>query len=229
MRYGKIYEDWVLKKYTNDGIPGDSRFRYFDTNYGSLLKGKGEIGIIGMSAPTAYYYLKKYGQKCFIITFNQKIAERYKNLSYVRAKDVLTYEGYIINKQFQRIFLFNELIALTLNEQVALLSACYNAIREKGEVILEVPNSACLFTGGFLRYEHLISISGFSPKSLTQLLKYAGFSDITLRRVKPVQLNVFTMLIWKLKDLLSDMMLKTSDPEYVINSGHLIAKGVKKQ
>jgi 2-polyprenyl-3-methyl-5-hydroxy-6-metoxy-1,4-benzoquinol methylase len=87
-------------------------------------------------------------------------------------------------------------------EVLRFLDACYRALKPRGRLVLQTPNSESPW-GGSIRYGDFTHEIGFCPNSLSRLLKLSGFLDVNARETGPVPWRYSTIsfirfLIWQL-------------------------------
>jgi 2-polyprenyl-3-methyl-5-hydroxy-6-metoxy-1,4-benzoquinol methylase len=80
--------------------------------------------------------------------------------------------------RFERVFALHVLEHVPPSIAPDLVRAIRDALRPQGLFVLEVPNMANLFTGGYLRYADLTHESGYTETSLRHLLESAGFAGV---------------------------------------------------
>lgn len=99
---------------------------------------------------------------------------------------------------FERIFALHVLEHVPPAEVLTLVRAIHDALRPGGVFLVELPNMANVFTGGYLRYSDRTHQAGYAELSLRNLLETAGFTDvqcfeerIPLGSLKGVLANLF--------------------------------------
>ncbi len=80
--------------------------------------------------------------------------------------------------RWQRVFALHVLEHVPRTDVTALVRAMRDALAPGGRVIVELPNMANLFTGGYLRYADLTHEWGYTEQSLRQLLESAGLAEV---------------------------------------------------
>lgn len=80
--------------------------------------------------------------------------------------------------RFERIFVLHVLEHVPVGAVGELARALLGALRPGGVLVVELPNMANLWTGGYLRHADLTHESGYTEHSLRQLLESAGFTDV---------------------------------------------------
>lgn len=86
-------------------------------------------------------------------------------------------------------------------EVMRFLDACYNALKPGGRLVLQTLNSESPW-GGMHRYGDFTHEVGFTPNSLTRLLKLSGFQNVESRETGPVAwgysiISSLRYLIWQ--------------------------------
>lgn len=89
--------------------------------------------------------------------------------------------------QWEQVFALHVIEHVPRDAVADFLAAVRGALRPGGRVVLELPNMANLFTGGFLRWADLTHEWGYTEQSLHQLLTACGFTGVTCfeERVPP--------------------------------------------
>lgn len=81
-------------------------------------------------------------------------------------------------RRFERVFVMHVLEHVPRPAAGELVRALYGALKPGGRLVVELPNMACLFTGGYLRYADLTHEAGYTEQSLRQLLEAGGFAGV---------------------------------------------------
>jgi SAM-dependent methyltransferase len=81
-------------------------------------------------------------------------------------------------ERFERVFALHVLEHLRPADARALARAVHDALAPGGRFVVEVPNQANAFTGGYLRYADPTHEHGYTEWSLHHLLETAGFVDV---------------------------------------------------
>lgn len=103
--------------------------------------------------------------------------------------------------RFERVFALHVLEHLPKPAAAVLVRALCEALKPGGRLVVEVPNMANVFTGGYLRFADLTHEAGYTEQSLRQLLEAGGFTAvecfeerIPAAGVKGVAANAFRAL-----------------------------------
>jgi SAM-dependent methyltransferase len=80
--------------------------------------------------------------------------------------------------RFQRVFALHVLEHLPPEAARTVARAVHGALAPGGRFVVEVPNQANAFTGGYLRYADPTHEHGYTEWSLHHLLETAGFTDV---------------------------------------------------
>lgn len=81
-------------------------------------------------------------------------------------------------RRFERVFVLHVLEHVPKPAVGELVAALRGALTPGGRLVVELPNMACLFTGGYLRYADLTHEAGYTEQSLRQLLEAGGFAAV---------------------------------------------------
>lgn len=106
------------------------------------------------------------------------------DLAQVEVGDIFT----VLNKyrnRFACISAFNVLEHLEKEQVLPFLKAVQTALKPGGCLLLEIPNANSPF-GGRTRYWDFTHELSFTPTSLGQILRVAGFADVQFRERSPV-------------------------------------------
>src|SRR5205085_11177886 len=85
-------------------------------------------------------------------------------------------------EQFDLIIAFDLLEHLTRTELLCILDGVHKALRPHGRFVVRTPNMNSPFSGRY-RYGDFTHEIGFTPRSIKQALKVAGFASVTAREV----------------------------------------------
>jgi 2-polyprenyl-3-methyl-5-hydroxy-6-metoxy-1,4-benzoquinol methylase len=91
--------------------------------------------------------------------------------------------------EFQAILAVDVLEHLTRDELVRLAPLLYAALQPRGRLIVQTANGAGLFPGQVI-YGDLTHMTIFTPESLGQLLRPAGFVDLTVYETGPIPIRL---------------------------------------
>lgn len=158
----------IIRKY----VPSDKSIRIADLGcgYGSLvhcLKVAGYINVQGVDVSAEQVQLASQ-----------------LGLSEVRQGDLhefLSDKG----RSYDIIFLMDVLEHLDKQEVIDLLECARNALTDRGRMIVHVPNGEGIF-GMRIRYGDFTHQVCFTPKSIRQVLRAAGFKTISVHEDKPL-------------------------------------------
>lgn len=110
----------------------------------------------------------------------------------------------------------NVLEHLYKREVVDILAAAHRALRPGGKVWVQVPNAESPF-GARLRYADFTHELAFTQDSIAQVLRVAGFSDVS---VYPVRIGFGGLrgLLWKAMEAFYKLMLtaELGDGRYIV-------------
>ena len=82
--------------------------------------------------------------------------------------------------QYGMIFMLHVLEHIQKKDTIPLLSQIYTSLQNGGTLIVEVPNMANPIVGLNLRYADFTHESGFTDISLKQVLRKAGFTNVSV-------------------------------------------------
>jgi len=119
-----------------------------------------------------------------------------KNIKKADAKE------FLIDKRrlYDVIFLRDLLEHFNKEEMIEVLDLCYLSLKDKGTVIIQVPNAESPFFGR-IRYGDLTHEIAFSTSSLSQLLRMTGFSEIRFFSTEPLIFGIKSFIryiLWKI-------------------------------
>ena len=109
--------------------------------------------------------------------------------------EVCTVQDFFKNsdKKYDVVFAIDVLEHLTLDQSLNLIEEVSKNLKPTGSFIVQVPNLASLF-GNSVYYGDITHMHGYSPISLCQLMRSAGFENTELRQAGPG--------MWSLKSLI---------------------------
>lgn len=81
-------------------------------------------------------------------------------------------------RRFERVFVLHVLEHVPKPAVGELVAALRGALKPGGRLVVELPNMACLFTGGYLRHADFTHEAGYTEQSLRQLLEAGGFAQV---------------------------------------------------
>ena len=112
-------------------------------------------------------------------------ARRYVNAEFV-AMDIGDYLEGLPKASVDRIYALNILEHLDKDKLVRVLEAAYQCLRPTGSLVAMVPNATSPF-GGMTRYWDITHHNAFTPSSVRQLSRLAGFGEsVEFRECGPV-------------------------------------------
>jgi SAM-dependent methyltransferase len=93
------------------------------------------------------------------------------------------------SEQFAAVLAVDVLEHLTRDELLRLAPLLYGALQPGGRVLIQTANGAGLFPGQVI-YGDLTHMTIFTPQTLGQLLRPAGFADLTFYETGPVPIRL---------------------------------------
>lgn len=127
--------------------------------------------------------------------------------------------------QFDVVFAIDVLEHLSRPELLSALVAARTALRPGGRIIIEAPNAAGPF-GGRYRYGDLTHELAFTPASMTQALRAAGFADVTIRGIEPSVHGPVSAVRWVLWQGLRGLFAACLAIETGIWRGHVLSQNL---
>lgn len=128
------------------------------------------------------------------IEFGQKLGLR--NIKQVDVREFLKDKKAF----YDAIFLRDLLEHFNKEEMIEVLDLCYLCLKDKGIVIIQVPNAKSPFFGR-IRYGDLTHEIAFSTSSLSQLLRMIGFNEIRFFSTAPIIFGAKSFIryvLWKI-------------------------------
>jgi 2-polyprenyl-3-methyl-5-hydroxy-6-metoxy-1,4-benzoquinol methylase len=103
------------------------------------------------------------------------------------------------NGLFKAIIAIDFIEHFTKEEAMLLAKLLYNALEDRGILIIQTPNGQGLFPNQVI-YGDLTHLTVFTPESLRQLFSLAGFTDFKFQETGPVGKNLYgkvRLMLWK--------------------------------
>lgn len=165
----------VFKNYLAKHLPEnkDSKILDLGCGYGSFV-----------------YFLNKLGyQNVFGIDVSQEQIDQAKALGIknIEQKDIFQY---LENKEneLDLIVMLDVLEHLTKDEIMTILKRVFKSLKPKGRLIVQTLNAESPFFGR-IRYGDFTHETGFTAKSLNQVLRVNGFKSIDFYPIRPIVHN----------------------------------------
>jgi SAM-dependent methyltransferase len=193
----EIYEKYITT-HTGKWHPLDKKeyemfFRYFKINYGPFLpKNKDAyVADFGCGPGHFLYFLKKMGYENSVgIDISEECVEFCKKMGFrVEKGDILEFVKDEKNKErFDLIVMNDTLEHIKKEDIIPLLKGARACLKEKGKIIIKVPNASNPFLGSNSRYIDFSHSILFTEESLSQVLDVAGFKNVI---IKPQFIYIF--------------------------------------
>ncbi len=133
------------------------------------------------------YFLKKFGYtNAAGIDISEEQLEIARKMGVKEVKNVDMFKFLAKNKGKYELIIANDIVEhLTKNEVIDFLDALFAALRPGGQVIINTENAASLFGSSrvFIDFTHE---QGFTPISLSQVLRVCGFDKVRIFPNSPV-------------------------------------------
>jgi len=156
----------------------------FDFHYGSFLPDENDAPILDIGCGTGHflYYLKKRGFSNFLgIDISESQVEFCRKSITPNVKIADAFEFLDDKKDAYSVISSNDVIEHISKERVIpFLGMIYRALKPDGTLLLKLPNMSNPFSIDS-RYRDFTHESGFTEKSIYQVLYMAGFRNISIR------------------------------------------------
>lgn len=169
-------KQWLIKNYSKI-IPSDKNSRILEIGpgYGELLE--------WLSTDLKYSNVLGIDISSDVVDFCSSILPG-------MTKIVSSSSDFIKNEassgeKFDAVFMLQILEHLKKEDALTLIREIYLSLSEKGLVVIEVPNMLNPLVGVSMRYNDFTHEMGYTPESLSQVLRLCGFSDISVYDLKP--------------------------------------------
>jgi len=193
----EIYEKYITT-HTGKWHPLDKKeyemfFRYFKKNYKPYLPENKNADIIdfGCGAGHFLYFLKKMGYENSIgVDISEECVEFCKKMGFrVEKADILEFIKDEKNRERFDLIVMNDILEHIRREDIiTLLKGARNCLKEKGKIIIKVPNASNPFLASNTRYIDFGHFMSFTEESLAQILNIAGFKNVI---IKPQFIYIF--------------------------------------
>ena len=110
--------------------------------------------------------------------------------------------------KFSMISMFHVIEHISREEILPIITACYEALRDDGVLLLETPNMANI-DGAFMRYSDFSHVMGYTNLSLKQLLLLGKFTSFEIFSPNVIFRKSFKQKIWKLANKLQNVIFRT--------------------
>jgi len=201
----KLFDTYLETTYKHANIISPQQFQMaseaFDIDYqGIMPTDKGaEILDLGCGIGHFLYFLKQKGYEHFFgidISLQQVEYCRKHITERVQAVDGFDFLNSKIN-QYDLIAAHDVFEHIPKDQTLPFLALIHQALKNKGTVILRVPNMSNPF-GLDARYNDFTHDNGYTSKSLQQILGIAGFQDIRILGPRHVPIRSFRTFFRKI-------------------------------
>jgi SAM-dependent methyltransferase len=178
-------------QFSHTTSPDDFRFikNIYRKRFGSILPQNKAAAILDVACGLGYflYFLKEEGYTNYQgIDFSKEQLDiaRTNGISEVEEADLFSYLPQQRNSY--ELIIANDIIEhFTKDEVVRFLDLLYNALKPGGMVIISTANMASLY-GARTAYLDFTHETGFTPQSLSQILRVCQFIDVTIIGENPI-------------------------------------------
>ena len=182
---GKVYERYITTGYGEVSISSrreyELQFRYFLKNYQRYLPHEKDSVILDVACGVGHflYCMRKRGytnctgidispecvDQCLRNGLNAKKADVFEHISGKKG----CFDAIVCNEFFEH---------LKKDRAFELARLCREALKQRGVLIIKVPNTACPVVGSRARYSDITHEMGYTDHSLHTLLLASGFRDV---------------------------------------------------
>lgn len=179
------------------------------------------------------YFLNKSGfrnVKGFDISNEQIELGQNLNIENIYCMDIFQHFQENPNK-VDIVLLIDIIEHLRTEETIQLLELLHNRLKKGGIIIIHVPNAEGLF-GMRIRYGDMTHETAFTPNSMSQLLKTAGFTKVECFEDKPIIhgfKSLIRRVIWDVFTLYSRILLmaETGETKFILSQNMTIVTSEK--
>ena len=203
-----FYHHYVSKfKESGSQLDGDAvnyYFRWCEDKYLPLFKGMGpDANILELGCGPGYMleFLRRQGYR---YVKGIDISKEQVDLAKERGCDaeVINVSEFLgrTEEVFDAIIALDFIEHFQKEELIPLVQLIFKSLNNGGRLILHTPNGAGLFPGQII-YGDLTHLTIFTPHSMKQLLKAAGFNNFAFYETTLVPRNIlggFRLLLWKM-------------------------------
>jgi len=188
--YSEYYATHIKDRKGKPGISEfASRSKTYKKQFGEFLPDSRDVRIldVGCGNGSVLWWLQRLGYvNSFGIDLNREQIQIGSALG-VKNLEQGDWREFLKNNEgkYGVIFLRDILEHFNKSAAVALVEACHRALKDKGLLIVQVPNAESPFFGR-VRYGDFTHELAFTASSLSQLLKICGFQRVLIRPIAPV-------------------------------------------
>jgi cyclopropane fatty-acyl-phospholipid synthase-like methyltransferase len=201
MPLNNIYENYLLSTYGRVNRLNLAEYENsateFDAYYSAILPQEKNVEILDVGCGTGHflYYLERKGyENCagVDISAQQKNFARRSVNSKITVMDVFDFLK-VQKKYFDLIFAHDFMEHIAHSQILEFLNLVYGKLKAGGILVLRVPNMSNPFSLDS-RYRDFTHVSGFTDKSLYQVLYTAGFKEIEIISSKIIKASWKTIV-----------------------------------
>jgi predicted TPR repeat methyltransferase len=165
------------------------------------------------------------------ISSEQVEAAKKKGLKNVYEGDALSFVRKKKANSIDVVLLIDIIEHMEVEEMFSIMDEVCRVLRKGGDCVIHVPNAQGIF-GMRIRYGDLTHERAFSPKSIKQLLRTTGFTDVNVFEDKPVVHGIPSFarrVLWELTTLIPKLLLLVESPgaESLAMSQNFLVTAVK--
>lgn len=148
------------------------------------------------------------------ISSEQVEAARKKGLKDVHEGDALSFVRKKKDNSIDVVLLIDIIEHMEVEEMFSIMDEVCRVLRKGGECVIHVPNAQGIF-GMRIRYGDLTHERAFSPKSIQQLLRTTGFTNVSIFEDKPIVHGIPSLarrMLWEITILIPKLLLLVESP-----------------
>lgn len=129
-----------------------------------------------------------------------------------------------VSDKYDVIFLMDVLEHMEKHEVITILELIRNTLSEQGQLVIHVPNAEGI-SGMRIRYGDFTHETCFTPQSISQVLRVAGFNSITVHEEKPLVYGAKSLvrrILWSLLTLRERLLLLAETGSF----GHILSQNM---
>lgn len=185
-----VYEKYIsthMKKWHSlDQKEYEMFFRYFRKNYKQYLLEEKNANIVDFGCGCGHflYFLKKMGyENALGVDISEECVDFCKKMGFQTEKgDILQFVKEERNRERFDLIVMNDVLEHIKKEEIIpFLKHARECLKEKGKIIIKVPNASNPFLASNTRYIDFTHSVSFTEESLSQVLDTAGFKNVVIR------------------------------------------------